>query len=89
MITLSDCLAMSDLTEEEVDAIAEHEHLPEILAAQLGNYLAHLPGGTHLIRRMIVDDMLDAQRRGDRRHERQLRLALRRFCQTHPDAAQP
>ena len=46
MITIEDCLALSDLTEEEIDAIAEHEHLPEIIAAELGNYLAHRPGAT-------------------------------------------
>jgi hypothetical protein len=32
MITLEDCIAFCDLTEEEVLAIAEHEHLPEIAA---------------------------------------------------------
>jgi hypothetical protein len=52
MITIEDCLALSDLTEEEIDAIAEHEHLPAIIAAELGNYLAHLPGGIHHIRSM-------------------------------------
>ena len=29
MITLEDCVAMSGLTLDEVDAIAEHEHIPE------------------------------------------------------------
>jgi hypothetical protein len=28
-----------ELTEEEIAAIAEHEHLPMIVAAELGNYL--------------------------------------------------
>jgi hypothetical protein len=30
MITLEDCVALCGLTEEEVFAIAEHEHMPEI-----------------------------------------------------------
>ena len=29
MITLEDCIAFCGLTEEEVLAIAEHEHLPK------------------------------------------------------------
>ena len=33
MITLEDCIGMCGLTEEEVLAIAEHEHLPEVAAA--------------------------------------------------------
>jgi hypothetical protein len=32
MITLEDCIAFCGLTEEEVLAIAEHEHRPEIVA---------------------------------------------------------
>lgn len=86
MITIEDCLALSDLTEEEIDAIAEHEHLPEIIAAELGNYLAHLPGGIHLIQRMIRDDIAAARLRGDQRHAVRLALVLTHFCCEHPDA---
>ena len=39
MITLEDCIAMCGLTEQEVSAIAEHEHIPEIAAAALAQYL--------------------------------------------------
>ena len=39
MITLEDCIAMCGLTEEEILAIAEHEHIPEIAAAVLAQYL--------------------------------------------------
>ncbi len=35
MISLEDCVALSGLTEEQVLAIAEHEHLPEIAATAL------------------------------------------------------
>jgi len=85
MITIEDCLALSDLTEEEVDAIAEHEHLPEIIAAELGNYLAHLPGGVEQIRRMIRDDVAASSLRGDQRHAFNLSLVLMHFCREHPD----
>jgi hypothetical protein len=33
MISLEDCVGMCGLTKEEVLAIAEHEHVPEIAAA--------------------------------------------------------
>ena len=85
MITLHDCLALSDLTEEEIDAIAEHEHLPAIIAAELGNYLAHLPGGIHHIRSMICDDIAAAKVRGDQRHALRLSLLLMHFCRDHPE----
>jgi hypothetical protein len=86
MITIEDCLALSDLTEEEIDAIAEHEHLPAIIAAELGNYLAHLPGGIHHIRTMIRDDIAAARLRGDQRHALRLSLLLMHFCREHPDS---
>ena len=86
MLTLQDCIALSDLTEEEVDAIAEHEHIPEIVAAEFGNYLVHQPGGPPMLRRIILDDIEDAQRRGDEKHRLALRLVLRHFIETHPDA---
>ena len=39
MISLEDCIAFSGLDKNEVEAISEHEHIPEIAAAALANYL--------------------------------------------------
>ncbi len=39
MFSLEDCIGLCGLTEEEVRAIAEHERIPEIAAAELGSYL--------------------------------------------------
>ena len=55
MITLEDCISLCGLTEEQVLAIAEHEHLPEIAATALAQYLLHQQHGTEKIRDMIVD----------------------------------
>lgn len=79
MLTLKDCIGLCDLTEDEIDAIAEHEHLPEIVAVKLGQYLVHLPKGVDAIRRMICDDIQEAQSRGDRLHVAKLKLILRWF----------
>jgi hypothetical protein len=84
MLTLEDCIALCDLSEEEVLAIAEHEHIPEIAAAELGNYLVHTPEGELRIKAMIKDDITAAAARGDRDHELALRLLLRNFILQHP-----
>jgi hypothetical protein len=84
MLTLEDCLALCELSEEEVLAIAEHEHIPEIAAAELANYLVHSPGGELCIKAMIKDDIAAAAARGDRDHELALRLLLRNFIFQHP-----
>ena len=82
-ITLEDCIALCGLDEEEVAAIAEHEHMPEIAAAALAQYLLHEPGGVLRIRDMLVDDFRNAMRRNDKAHARELLLALRHFATTH------
>jgi hypothetical protein len=86
MLTYEDCLGMTDLTQEEVDAIAEHEHCPEIIALELGNYLLHTPDGQPRICSMIRQDLLAAEARGDAAQSARLRLVLREFCERHPAA---
>jgi hypothetical protein len=82
-VTLEDCIALCGLEEDEVAAIAEHEHMPEIAAAALAQYLLGEPGGARRIRDMIVDDLRAALRRDDKTHARELLAALRHFLATH------
>ena len=84
MLTLEDCIALSDLTEDEILAIAEHEHIPEMAAAELGNYLVHAPDGERYIKAIIRDDIAAAAACGNRRHALTFKLLLRRFIVTHP-----
>jgi hypothetical protein len=65
MITLEDCIGLCGLTEEEVLAIAEHQHLPEIAATTLAQYLLSQEHGSEKVRDMIVDDIRQSQRSGD------------------------
>ena len=85
MLTFDDCLALCELTEEEIAAIAEHEHLPMIVAAELGNYLIQGPDGALRIKRIILDDMLVANRAGDNGRRLTLKLVLRHFVERHPE----
>jgi hypothetical protein len=86
MLTLEDCLALCDLSEEEVLAIAEHEHIPEIAAIELGNYLVHTPEGERRIKAMIVEDIDAARARDDVRHAALLKLVLKHFVDAHAAA---
>ena len=87
MITLEDCIGLCGLTEEEVLAIAEHEHLPEIAASAMAQYLLSLEHGSEKVRDMIVDDIREAQRlRGDKEHMVTLLHVLHHFLKTHPEA---
>lgn len=84
MLTYEDCIALAELTEEEVAAIAAHEHVPEIIAVELGNYLVHDPRGVPRIRRIILDDIAHARERGGTAGVARLKLVLRHFVATHP-----
>lgn len=88
MITLEDCIAMCGLNEEEILAIAEHEHIPEIAAAALAQYLLSQKHGPEKIRGMLRDDIRAALARGDRKHARELFMALRHFLAIYPEARQ-
>lgn len=83
MLTFEDCLALCELTEDEIDAIAEHEQISEMVAVELGNYLIHGPDGQILIQRMIIDDIQAARRRGDLAHAAHLKQTLRHFIEAH------
>jgi hypothetical protein len=87
MLTYEDCLGMTDLTQEEVEAISEHEHCPEIIGLELGNYLMHTAEGEPRIRGMIVDDIVAAEARGNVGHSAKLKLVLQRFCARYPHSA--
>jgi hypothetical protein len=76
-------IALSELTEEEIDALAEHEHVPEIIACELGNYLIHTPDGRKRIRAAIRDDIAGARSRGDFAHAAKLKLVLKQFVEKH------
>ncbi len=87
MLTLEDCLGLCDLDRDELEAIAEHEHLPEVIVAELGHYLVHTAAGQRAIKDIMRDDILSAQARGDFRHSAKLKLVLRHFidrCRSEP-----
>jgi hypothetical protein len=86
MISLEDCIAFCGLTEEEVAAISEHEHIPEIAASALADYLLKQPHGGEAIRAMIVDDIHEALCKGGIKHAQELFMALRHFLDEHPGA---
>jgi len=84
MLSFADCVAFCALTEEEIDAIARHEGIPELPAVELGAALLQRPDGIARIRAMILDDIAAAQRHRNYARWAQLNLVLRHFLETHP-----
>lgn len=86
MLSLEDCIALSELTEEEILAIAEHEGIPEMAATEMGNYLVQSGNGEVRLRAMIVDDIHNAQERGDVKRVLTLKMVCKHYLGEHPSA---
>ena len=85
MLSFEDCLRVSPLSEAEIDAIAQHENLPEMVALELGNYLVHTADGRRRIKSMILDDIAAAETDGNTGRALLLKATLQHFIDTHPE----
>jgi len=84
MLTYDDCVDLSGLTQEEIDAIAVHEHMSGIIALELGHYLLETDEGVPAIKKIILDDIADAKASGHFDRASKLEAVLRHFIETHP-----
>ncbi|MER2507226.1 MAG: hypothetical protein ABTQ27_00530 [Amaricoccus sp.] len=85
MLTWVDCLSLSELTADEIRAIARHEHLSEMAALEMGSWLIEQPDGCRVLKRMILDELENAVARKDLVGAARLKLVMRHFCNTHPE----
>lgn len=84
MLCLEDCLDMSDLGADEVSAIAEHEHIPDIVAAELGSELLKTDAGVCEIHRMVLEDIQTALDHGRVEHAAELAATYQHLQASHP-----
>lgn len=85
MLTYEDCLGFCDLTEEEIEAISQHEHISAIVALELGQYLVQTEDGIRKIKRMILDDIEGARKSANQERYLTLKATLQHFVDTHPE----
>jgi hypothetical protein len=84
MLTLRDCLDFCDLGEDEIHVIAEHEHIPDIVAAELGSTLLNSPKGIYKIRELMLEELERAKLSGQHEKAKRLDQIITRFIATHP-----
>lgn len=87
MLTIRDCIDMCQLTEDEIAAIAEHAHVPDIIALEMGNYLCITADGGRRLSTMIVEDIAAARAHGNLAHAAKLRRVLQHFLERHAGIA--
>ena len=85
MLTLKECMDFSGLREPEIEAIAEHEHISELEAMELGSLLLSTSKGRRRIKTMIADNLHQACHSGDPKHAAKLRRVLSKYVEAHPD----
>ena len=85
MLTFDDCLNFCELTEDEVLAISEHEHMPEIVAVELGCCLLKTEAGVGIIKSYMLDDIHHAESHGLTEKALHWRVVYQNFLTTHPN----
>ena len=84
MLTIQDVIDYCDLDSGEIAAVAEHEHLPTAIAAELGETLLNTPEGVFRLHEMIVENMQHALEIGEYEHVRELAATYQHLQRTHP-----
>lgn len=83
IVTVQECVDMSELSNEAIRAIAEHEHIPEVVAAELGQELLKGAGGIAEIRRMLEKRLELAMQAGEQDKITDCRRVLRSFIASY------
>jgi hypothetical protein len=83
VLSLQDVFDFSGLNEEEIHAIAEHEHMSEVCAAGLGSSLLQTKQGTADIERFMREDVANANSHGQPIRAEACERVLAHFKENH------
>jgi predicted DNA-binding ribbon-helix-helix protein len=84
MLSLRDCVDLCGLSDDELTVIAEHEHVPTIVAAEIGNELLGTAKGLYRLHTLFLDSLEQAARGGQREKEKLIGEVYARFRAQHP-----
>ena len=84
MLSIQDVIDYCDLERGEIEAIAEHEHIPMTIAAEMSEVLLCTPEGVCRLHTMIVENMEHALKSGDYEHAQDLTETYQHLQRTHP-----
>jgi len=83
MLTFEDCLDYCELTLDEIDAVAAHEHSCRLQALALAGSLVQNERGRRQLLRILGETLLQARVEGDRQREKQLEAVVAGFSDRH------
>ena len=82
-ISLEDAIALCGLTQEEIEAIAEHEHMGDVEAAAMAANLLQSDEGIVKIAQFILEEVQNAQAGGKTAHAAALKTVLKHYIEGH------
>ncbi len=85
MLSLVDIMDMCECTEDEIEAIAMHEHVPDAIASEMASYLINSDDGVPKIKKIIIEDIEHARALGNQEQVEKLNQVLIHFVATHPE----
>lgn len=84
MLSIQDVIDYCDLDQGEIEAIAEHEHIPITVAAEMSEVLLCSPDGVCRLHSMIIENMQQALESGHYQHVKDLAKTYEHLQRTHP-----
>lgn len=89
MMSLNDCAALCLLDQEDVAALSQFDHVPEVADATLFLYLASpaCDGTPAAVAKAMIGDIRTALAEGLVREATEVVMALRQFLERNPQAA--
>ncbi|MCL2345194.1 MAG: hypothetical protein FWC58_05015 [Desulfobulbus sp.] len=87
MLSIQDVIDYCDLDRGEIEAIAEHEHIPLTVAAEMSAVLLGSPEGVCHLHSMIIENMQHALETGHYQHVKDLAETYQHLQRSHPVSA--
>lgn len=84
MLSIQDVIDYCDLDRGEIEAIAEHEHIPVTVAAEMSEVLLCTSDGVCRLHSMIIENMQHALDSGHFQHVKDLAETYEHLQRTHP-----
>ena len=84
MLSIADCQGLCGLTEDELQVLAEQQHLPLIIAAELAAALLKTPRGPWLLRSYLLEELEKAVAAGQNEKAKRLDRIISGFISAHP-----
>ena len=83
MLSLDECIDFCELDGDEVEGIAAHEHVPLIVAAELGYQMLQTQDGLIALQAMMRDNIEIARSRGEVDRADHFARIYRHFLSVH------